>query len=73
MKFKFFLLKIYILSDLMQLRFIGADWSNGIEPVDSSSSKKSKDNEKISFPLRSVGPSPTQVQNLFIFISKIYI
>ncbi len=50
-------------SDLMQLRFIAADW-HGTEPQDPAlQGKKSSDKDfKPQFSSRSVGPSPTQLE-----------
>lgn len=52
-------------NDLLQLRFIGADWYGGTEPADPAlQGKKSEKNEKIQIPSRAVGPSPTQLELL---------
>lgn len=50
-------------NDLLQLRFIGADWSTGIEPQDPSlQGKKPPKDDKISLPTRAVAPSATQLE-----------
>lgn len=51
-------------TELLQLRALAADWMNGAEPaVDSAlyGKKAAKDEEKIQFPSRPVGPSQTQL------------
>jgi len=54
--------KNQIKSDIMQLRFIGADWFSGTEPADPAvQGKKSKD-DKFQIPSRSVAPAPTQLE-----------
>jgi len=51
-------------NELLQLRFISADWITGREPLDFSEDKKKgkgKEQEKIQIPTRPVGPSLTQL------------
>jgi len=67
-----------IRSELLQLRFMAADWYNGLEPNDPAlfGKKQDKDSERISIPSRGVGPSATQldlIRNMtygFLFISN---
>eukprot|EP01119_Soliformovum_irregulare_P019520 TRINITY_DN6199_c0_g1_i4.p1 TRINITY_DN6199_c0_g1~~TRINITY_DN6199_c0_g1_i4.p1 ORF type:complete len:1378 (-),score=485.69 TRINITY_DN6199_c0_g1_i4:58-4191(-) len=55
-----------IRNDLMQMRFLGADWFTGTEPADPALQGKKpagKDTQnKILLPSRSVAPSPTQLE-----------
>lgn len=55
--------KANIRSELLQLRAIAADWMGGTEPVDPAlyGKKSSKDEDKVQYPQRNVGPSPTQL------------
>eukprot|EP01111_Echinosteliopsis_oligospora_P015952 TRINITY_DN6483_c0_g1_i1.p1 TRINITY_DN6483_c0_g1~~TRINITY_DN6483_c0_g1_i1.p1 ORF type:complete len:1368 (+),score=367.50 TRINITY_DN6483_c0_g1_i1:181-4284(+) len=50
-------------SELLQLRAIAADWMGGTEPVDPAlyGKKSAKEDEKVQYPSRAVGPSPTQL------------
>jgi len=49
-------------TELMQMRFVGADWLNGVEPDDPVlQGKKPKEGEKVQLASRSVAPSPTQL------------
>ena len=51
-------------AELLQLRALAADWINGIEPqVDSAlyGKKSSKEEDKIQYPTRAVGPNVTQL------------
>eukprot|EP00026_Physarum_polycephalum_P001363 Phypoly_transcript_01364.p1 GENE.Phypoly_transcript_01364~~Phypoly_transcript_01364.p1 ORF type:complete len:1135 (+),score=191.05 Phypoly_transcript_01364:297-3407(+) len=51
-------------SELLQLRALAADWINGVEPqVDSAlyGKKSSKEEDKITYPTRAVGPNVTQL------------
>jgi Cytoplasmic Fragile-X interacting family len=47
-----------------------ADWLRGVEPIDDPALKGKKDDEnfRIKVPRRNVGPSSTQVSNLFKFV-----
>lgn len=62
--------------ELMILRSLTADWLSGSEPVDPSltGKSKSKKEESIQIPSRSVGPSPTQIEllriNAFALLDK---
>jgi cytoplasmic FMR1 interacting protein len=55
--------KANIRAELLQLRAIAADWMGGTEPVDPAlyGKKSSKDEDKVQYPHRNVGPSPTQL------------
>jgi cytoplasmic FMR1 interacting protein len=56
--------KTHIRGELLQLRAIAADWMSGEEPVTDSAlygKKAAKDEDKVQFPDRAVGPSLTQL------------
>jgi hypothetical protein len=56
--------KTHIRGELLQLRAIASDWITGAEPVADPAlygKKSTKEEDKVQFPDRAVGPSATQL------------